>query len=324
MDGTILQQGSFVSLGTPKYLEIRTDVDWIRIFNMTETAAGNINHGVEYFWTRDMQQNALTGICYYRIAANNTLASTALAAASNFQLYDTSAQTSVTGNVIVGVNGALPPVVSTNFTAAQLATGDVVRFTNITGAGQICGMDFTIGAAAAGAPGTFTLAYSPAIVAAGAPGATSRWHKVLYDPEFFPCTRYITSITQAASAVVTLSVTHAFSVDQEVGFRVPEQYGMTQINNLRGKVTAINAVTNTVTVNIDTTGFTAFAMPLDAAWSSYSKAELVPVGENNNLILSTATRNISTIGILLPAGLLAPAGSVNDVICWVAGKSVNK
>jgi len=67
-------------------------------------------------------------------------------------------------------------------------------------------------------------------------------------------TDVITAITQAASAVVTVG-THTFVVNESVYFS--GVVGMTQINGLRGTITAIAATT--ITVNINSTAFTAYS-----------------------------------------------------------------
>lgn len=63
----------------------------------------------------------------------------------------------------------------------------------------------------------------------------------------------ITAITQAASAVVTVGA-HTFVVNESVHFS--GVVGMTQINGLRGTITAADATT--ITVSINSTTFTAY------------------------------------------------------------------
>lgn len=64
----------------------------------------------------------------------------------------------------------------------------------------------------------------------------------------------ITSISQAASAVVGVGAAHGFAVDDLIYFSGVS--GMTEINGLVGTVTATAA--STITVDIDSTGFTAW------------------------------------------------------------------
>jgi hypothetical protein len=71
----------------------------------------------------------------------------------------------------------------------------------------------------------------------------------------------VTAITAASAAVVTLSTggaTNPFAVGNTITFA--SVGGMTQINGLVGQVTAIGGVTTawTVTVNINSTAFTAY------------------------------------------------------------------
>jgi hypothetical protein len=66
-------------------------------------------------------------------------------------------------------------------------------------------------------------------------------------------TRAITGITQAASAVITVG-SHTFVVGDSV--YISGVVGMTQINGLRGMITAISGTT--ITVNINSTAFTAY------------------------------------------------------------------
>lgn len=68
-------------------------------------------------------------------------------------------------------------------------------------------------------------------------------------------TLYITSITQATQAVVT-SPSHNLKVGQYVKFSSVE--GMTQINSKIGKIVAVPS-TDTFTVDIDSSGYTAYA-----------------------------------------------------------------
>jgi hypothetical protein len=78
-------------------------------------------------------------------------------------------------------------------------------------------------------------------------------------------------------------------------------------------------------VNIDTTGFTAFAFPLIAAVPC-NFAVVKPLGEDSATapnVLADATENQSYIGIELSAGAQSPAGVVGDVIYWKAYKSFN-
>jgi len=311
-------QGRFTSAGTAVGLSFRSDIDWINIYNTTTLAAGGAGTGVEYKWMRGFPAGAM--IRYQKLAADDSMLP-AYVAAGGFTLIDTSDQTlGALNNTVTTISGAAPPLVSAASTAG-LSDGDVVRILNVPGAQQFGGIDFTIDNLVLNTQ--FDLAYAPVIVTTGVvAGGTFR--RVPYDPIFYPRRRYISGITQAANAVVALTVTHGFTVGQVVRFEVPAAFDMTEIDRLTGTITAVDLVNNTVTVDIDSTAFTAFAWPLTTA-GAFTPAQLVPVGEDSTsavgITLDDATDNQAAIGIRLEAGADSPAGVLNDVIYYVAGKS---
>lgn len=329
MDNTIIQQGRFTADGTTKVLQIRSDVDWMEIYNYTVAAGAQTTAvGVEYYWQRGMSID--TGIEYKKSNAANAANLTAALASGGFTLIDSSVQTPGALNNgstgISAVSNATPPVVTVGSTAGMSA-GNVVRVFNITNGQQVGGMDFTVGYNTFSGT-TFSLDYIATL--GGAVGAAGSFRVIPFDPIFYPRRRYITKVTKAASAVITMSVTHGYKVGQQVRFVVPAAFGMTELNGLTGSITAIDTTTttgNSITVDIDSSSFTTFAFPATTA-VPITFAEVIPVGENTATalaagvdILSGATINTAYIGMKLAAGANSPAGSASDVIYWKAGKS---
>lgn len=323
MDNTIILQGRFTSDGTPHFIPLRGGVNWIEVFNSTTAAAGAaVGTGYQFYWQEGMPQGRGFG---YSNPAVPVLAQ--LAVGTGFFFQDRSVQTTtLSANVITNISNANPPRVTS--AAHGLITGDIVRLVRTLGARQIDAIDFRVTRIDAN---NFDLTWMSPIVAAAAPGANARFYKISNENIFIPDQRIITSITQALQAVVTFAAPHHFTVGQEIRFKVPivtpVAYGMSEINNLIGTVLAIDLVNNTVTVDIDTTGFTAFAFPLDAN-VPFTFAQAVPVGEDTAIAnffgispLGDAVFNIAEIGMLLQAGVLSPAGVANDVIFWKAGVS---
>lgn len=317
-ENTVISQGRFTSDGTAKTIEVRSDIDWMRVYNWTKTAAGGAGTGVEYLWMRGMSTD--TGIEYQKLAADESMSPVTLSS-GGFTLVDTSSSSlGAINSTVTAVSTAATPVVSATSTAG-LVNGDIVRMVNVTSAQQLGGIDFTIGSVVANT--SFTLAHMAQLALAGTTGS---FYPVEYEPQYYPRHRYISAITQAASAVVTLTVTHGYTAGQVVRFVVPSGYGMTQIDNLTGTITAIDTTNNTITVDIDSQAFTAFAFPANAA-VPFSPAMVVPVGEAVNSsylnLLDDATENQGYIGMILAAGNDSPAGSNNDVIYWQAGRAFN-
>ncbi len=177
---------------------------------------------------------------------------------------------------ITAISQANPAVVALASTTG-LANNDVVRIFNTTGMFQIAGWDFTIAALIANT--SFTLAFldSSGFAAAATAGSIRR---VPFDPRFYPRNRRITAISAATSAVVTLSVTHGFTAGQAVRIKVPSDFGMIEIDELIGNITAVSTANNTITVDIDSSAFTAFAFPSSATAAAGVEApQVIPVGE---------------------------------------------
>jgi len=317
MTSTVIQQGSFTSTGEAVELQIRSDVDWVEVDNYTQLGTQQTpGRGVQFRWQRGMA--AGTGVEITKADGADTLQGEVMAT-GGFTLLDTSDQTPGTLNsTITAISNAAIPVV-TNSGTNGLSAGDVVRIINVTGAQQLGGIDYTVGINTLTTT-TFSLDYMAQIVA----GTTGSWRKIDFDPQFYPRRRFITAISQASSAVITLSVTHGYTAGQAVRINVPSEFGMTEIDGLVGNITAVNATNNTITVDIDSSAFTAFSFPLTAA-VPFTQATIVPIGQTATGAfansLDDATDNQSFIGIRLGAGIDGPAGSTNDVIYWRAGKS---
>lgn len=70
---------------------------------------------------------------------------------------------------------------------------------------------------------------------------------------------FITGITKSQAAEVTFQNPVRYLPGEYLSFRVSKPYGMTQMNNIKGRV--LFATAYTVTVDIDTTDFDAFIIP---------------------------------------------------------------
>jgi len=329
MDNTIVQQGSFTSAGVSVTLVLRSDIDWLMVYNATVAAANQgAAVGFKNYWQRGFP--AAAKWVTYKTNAANAANLEQYDVTGGFTLIDTSLQTTgrlngSAGNAaITAISNAAIPVVS-NANINGLVAGDVVRILNTTGAQQLGGMDFTVGHNIL-TDGTFSLDYMATIVA----GTVGSWRHISFNPIFYPRRRFITKITAAAQAVVTMSVTHGYSIGQSVRFHVPPGYGMVEMHGLLGTIVSINTTLTTgnkITVDIDSTAFTAFAFPLTAD-VPFTPAEVVPVGMDTAEaiaegvdILSDATVNRAFMGIRLAGGVDNPAGEDDDVLYWVAGKS---
>lgn len=327
MDNTILLQGKFTSTGSAVTIPLRSGVDWMKTMNYTVSSAPQTTAiGQSFYWQAGMDQG--TGFEHLKAGSGVAGANLDVITTTGFTLIDSSVDQQGNPNATVSaVSNASIPVVSA--TASNLTAGQMVRLSTVAGAPQLGGIDFTVGYNTL-TSGTFSLDYMSQLSVAGTTGS---WTLIKYDPLFYPRRRCITKITQASQAVVTLSVTHGYKVGQLVRVVVPAVFGMTQMNNLQATIVAINTTTtsgNTITLNIDSSAFTAFAFPTAASLGggAFTPAQIVPVGQDTPYslsqqvdILSDRTTNTGFIGMQLAAGANGPAGQDNDVIYWVAGKS---
>lgn len=358
MDGTILQQGTFTqTAGNPAVtVAIPANADFMYVYNYTQASATSTN-GYKYYWQYGM---GTTAIVDYTIAANAVKAGVAAANSFTILNYNNPAAFSL-NNGSTGISAwsnATPPVLTVGSTTG-LPAGTIVRLTGLatTASTSIVGynsMDFTVGIGTLTGT-TFSIDYVNGGVTTTSTGnfrvvgypITSQTGQPAFISSnglFYPSRRYITNISAAASAVITLSVRHNYTVGQEVRLNLPggstvwgtyaalDNYTTNNTGTTPNSwiITAVNNTTNTITINANTASYGSFAYP--TTLSSYTPAQVIPFGEdtatalNQNPSLSSlgdAVQNVQYIGMTLAGGtgVNAPAGQSGDVIYWVAGKS---
>jgi hypothetical protein len=101
--------------------------------------------------------------------------------------------------------------------------------------------------------------------------------------------RLISAITNANPATITTTFDNQYKTGLIVRLDLPPAVGMQQANGLTGTITVISPTT--FTVNIDTTNFDVFAIPMSPPPHANTCAQVVPIGEVNE-ILYLATRNV--------------------------------
>ena len=318
--------GTFTSDGATKNITLPSGYDSFNMINITDLGSTAANTNVmRAQGTSSM--SAGYGLYNPKTSGAATLALEVSTATGGFTFIQDSASINNGASVALNateINRANPAVADTGSTAGLVAGVTVVRLFNTTGMLQVSGMDFTVGTIVTDT--SFQLKYLDNTGFAA--DATSGQYRIIYaDPRYYPRRRFITAITQAASAVITLSVTHGYTVGQLVRIIVPSAFGMTQIDGLLGTITAISTANNTITVNIDSSGFTAFAFPTSAtAATGVTFAQVVPVGEaavNSSSqpygnLLDDATDNQSFTGISIGTTVQ----TTGKLYQWFASKGV--
>lgn len=323
---TTTLQGTFTGTGGPVFIPFVSGIDWLQVYNLTQmNASPNPHAGIQWYWQRQMI--AGSGIEYFNTAGTQVLNAAFVTPA--FFLYDSTNPPQNAPVVIAAGTNAVQPVFTTG-TTTNLFTGSIVRVTNLATTPNLNGYDFSIDTiipatsfrvknALANAPGAVTGAGFYQLISSFGPTPQTNV------PYWYPSNRRIVNITQANPAVITTSVDSAYIAGQAIRLAVPPQFGMTQADSLVVNVISVNG--GNITVNLDTTGFTAFKFPLNTVYP-FTPAQCVPVGEetdqfSNPNLLDDATINTGQTGIVLMGGINGPAGQNADNIIWIGGKTFN-
>ena len=310
MNGTIIQQGRFTSDGAAKTLDIRSDVDWIEVKNETQWATTQTpGRGVKFEWNRGLATDH--AFEYTKADGANTLQAEKITSGGFILLPETFSL--VTGTTITKAD---PPVCTA--TAHGFSNNDLVVFENLTNMSQIALVAFSIGSVSTN---TFELTYFNTNTANFTAESAFSVRKV--DPFTWRGSwNNVTAVTTGSTTQVQLAALDT-EVDYAVGallsFNIPSAFGMIELNGKTAEVLSVNSTTNTYTIDLDSTSFTAFAWPASSA-VPFSLPQVRDVG-NVSLNPSGAVTNLEMIGIKLGAGIDGPAGSTSDVIYWKAGKS---
>lgn len=332
MPFTIITQGDFTSEGVGVNIPVPQSCDYFVTENVTQgaitQATGRCIGGKWYRNGANANDTANLGIRIKKSDGTNVIEqdSFATATASGGFTYVYTAPTveaSVTGGT--AITAASPAVVTLNNSYSE---GDRVRLYATTGMLQIAGMDFTISSVSGS--GFTLLGLDASAFAAPATAVTAR--RISQYDAVEPRYLYVTGISQAAQTVVTVSCVHNYVVGELVRFNVPQSFGMSEISGLTGKVIAVTDYT--MTLDIDSSAFTAFAFPASTGVPTVQLfATLAPAGQRTQYNSVTGVQTgydfnyppfhtgEFTPYINLAAGANSPAGSAGDKIVWQAFKS---
>lgn len=103
---------------------------------------------------------------------------------------------------------------------------------------------------------------------------------------FYPYLCGITAISSSGdTSTVTTSIPHMFVVGNQVTFQIPREWGMRQLDQLKGYVVRVPDDMNIV-VNINTTYFDAFVVPTTSPLIVINPSQVLPIGDQNTGQLS--------------------------------------
>lgn len=329
---TIIRQGTFTSDGseTNVFMGRNVEVQWIKTVNLTQSATQQATgRGIEFYWQKQMASDS--AIETKKLNASDTTEVVQITSGGFTPVNTATEQPGPLNSTITAISTAATPVVSLTSTAG-LSNGDRIRLFNVANASQLGGVDFEIANIVANT--SFELVSGPQLAVAGGAGSLRKVDTVAASTRggiFRPTPAQISGITQAVQAVVTLTTNpdlESFEPGSIVRFNIPSLFGMTELDGLQAEVVSRNTTTNTVTFDIDTSGFSAFTYPTDAqvvaAGGAFTSARAVPIALDSSVATQSAVNDADFIAMFLAGGAQSPAGSSGDVIFWQAGISFDE
>lgn len=335
---TIVSQGTFTQPATAvnQIIPLPSGADYFKTINYTQMGlTGTVCVGGEWFGGGITAVN--DGLRWRKAGSSAILIdkfSTSTASAGfTYVTSNPSPQAALTGTTITQANPAVASVTNT------YSNGDQVIIYNAVGMEQISGMVFTISSVTGS---QFSLlGLDSSAFAAAATAFTVR--RLTQNPSGIvtpvaPSAYQITKVTQASSAQVTTSQINNLVVGQKIEFTVPASFGMVQLNNFYQVANQPIIVATIVdaynfTINIDTTNYTAFAMPASSGSPTTQLfATIAPAGQAatfNPITQVTTGYDFTKVPfrtgvfvpyMLVPAGAASPGGAASDVIIWQAFK----
>jgi len=312
----LILRDSYTSAGTARTISLPGPVDYVIVRDISNLNAPVNNEyvGSEFF----SGMNSGTALVRSYTGAQPAT-SVAQTAANGFILSSNADQNALGASVATtATTAANPAVVSTATTTGLLANSSIVRIYNTVNMRQISPVDFSVGAVNAGV--NFQLRWLDASGFAAA-GVAGSYRIVTNPPNFSPRQYFITNVSQAASARITLSVTHDIQIGEEIRFNLPEEFGMSELNGLSGTVTATgnadaSGFTNTIDVDINSTAFTAFSWPASAT-VPITHPQAIRFGVDSQPVIAQAsTNNNAAWNLVLGTSVVGPANDLMEVLIF--------
>lgn len=271
----IIGGGSFTSDATlQKQLTLndRPDLFWLR--NRTAWGDDAAETSVESWWRFGMADAAAQTVDQ---AVTTGIMSTEAVTTGGFTFINTAQPPAFTALATTAITGNAGTFIVTMADTGGIAVGDFVRLYATTGELQIAGYTFQVTAVTVNT--SITLGYMASGGQTFAADATAGFVKKYIPNLMYPRWQYISGITKAAQGVVSFTAKNDFTPGEYVSFRIPDQFGMTELNNVPARVLSVtnSSTVSSITIDLNTSGFTTFAFPTSAvAAAGVSPAVAVP------------------------------------------------
>lgn len=256
--------------------------DFIIARAITGWAEANDAQAIEWWWEKSMSQGTAKGLLQSSAAAGSGAVTTMAISSGGISCFDTANPPTYAALATTNIAGNTGTFVVTMADTGSIAVGDYVRLYSTTGELQIAGYSFQVTAVTANV--SITLGYMASAVSAGglatfAAAATAGSVKKFIPGRNYPRASRIAMITKATQAVVYFTRKNDYTPGEIVSFRVSSAFGMSEINNKSARVLSVtnSATVSSITIDLDTSGYTTFAFPTSAvAAAGVSPALCVP------------------------------------------------
>lgn len=231
---------------------------------------------IEWFWEKSMSQGTAKGIRQTSDASNPAMIATFLSS-DGISTYDTTNPPTFAALTATAITGSAGTFIVSMANTGTISVGDYVRLYSTTGELQIGGYTFQVTAVTANT--SITLGYMASSGITFAADATAAQVVKFIPGQMYPRYRFIANITKASQGVVYFTEKNDFTPGEIVSFRVSSDYGMDEINNVHARVLSVtnSSTVSSITLDLDTSGFTTFAFPTSAAAAAgVSPAVCVP------------------------------------------------
>jgi hypothetical protein len=268
--------GTYVNAATPVAQNIAiTDYPTkFRVKDVTDWgAATTAVAALESEWNRALPQGAYLQIGQISGSAGANYLYPSKGTSGGFTFIDQSHPPLFSKVAITAINGTTGVVLTGTTTGINV--GDTVRLINVVGAQQISTILFTVTAVSAGVSITLGMLASAASAGLTIANGTTGFYQKVYPNNFYPNGLPVLYVTQATQAVVYFGRPNPYTPGELVDFQIPVPYGMIQLSNLTknaghgalssfpsgaARVLSVtnSATVSSITIDVNTTGFTAF------------------------------------------------------------------
>ena len=310
-------------------VRVNDQPDLIVLKALTGWGEASDAQAIEWWWEKSLAQDAAKGILQSSEGSTPQLpAMTSYAITANgIRSFNTSNPPVYAALATSGTDVDKTTYVVTMANTGSIAVGDWVRLYGTTAMLQVAGYPFQVTAVTANT--NITLGYMASGGQVMAADATAGFVKKYIPNLMYPRYAYIANISQAAQAVVSFTGKNDYTPGEILSFRVSSDFGMEEMDNVSARVLSVtnSATVSSVTLDLDTSGFTAFAFPTSAvAAAGVSPAIAVPAGSgvvplagsasnpvqpvSTNLLDSFDNRNVNLVQF--GSGLFNVSGHASD------------